>query len=212
MDSNRQARAETTRLQVLAAAREVFRERGYGGATVAAITQRAEIAHGTFYLYFKNKEAVFLVLISDVLEELYQHSFTPIEAFSGPYDPVRTRKRIAAYYAVFSRHGRLWRAVLEGALASPTVEEHWMTERRRFTQALATRWEMLQSDGAIRPFDTHATAVALASMLEWFALTTLAFGPQLEPFVVGGGTEALQDERAIDALVDIWTRAIGPPS
>ena len=55
VETNRQARAEATRLQLVQAASGVFADRGYRGATVAAITERAETAHGTFYLYFEDK-------------------------------------------------------------------------------------------------------------------------------------------------------------
>ena len=56
----RQERAAATQSQLLEAAREVFCERGYQATSVAAITDAASTAHGTFYLYFRNKEDVLL--------------------------------------------------------------------------------------------------------------------------------------------------------
>ncbi|MCU1498509.1 MAG: transcriptional regulator, TetR family [Acidimicrobiales bacterium] len=207
--TNKADRGGTTRSLLLAAAREVFAEKGYGGATVTAITNRAETAHGTFYLYFKNREAVFVDLITDLLEELYRESFTPLDALSGPYDPARSRDRIASFLAVIARHGRLWRAVLEGALASSVVEAHWMSERRRFVVALAARWEVFQVDGTARTFDTEVTAAAMASMLEWFAFSTVAFGPQVSPAEGQAAGDTLLDARVIDALADLWGRVVG---
>lgn len=43
------------RQQILDAAKHVFAEAGYHGASINAIIERAEIARGTFYLYFESK-------------------------------------------------------------------------------------------------------------------------------------------------------------
>ena len=46
------------REQLLAAAREVLAEHGYERTTVSSIASRANVAQGTFYLYFPSKEAL----------------------------------------------------------------------------------------------------------------------------------------------------------
>ena len=46
------------REQLLAAAREVLAENGYERTTVSSIATRANVAQGTFYLYFPSKEAL----------------------------------------------------------------------------------------------------------------------------------------------------------
>lgn len=51
------------RLQILAAAREVFAKRGYNQTTIDDIVLSAGVARGTFYLYFEDKRAVFVDLI-----------------------------------------------------------------------------------------------------------------------------------------------------
>ena len=47
------------RRQILEAAKHVFADAGYHGASIHAIIDRADIARGTFYLYFESKSAVF---------------------------------------------------------------------------------------------------------------------------------------------------------
>jgi AcrR family transcriptional regulator len=46
------------REQLLAAARDVLAEHGYERTTVSSIASRANVAQGTFYLYFPSKEAL----------------------------------------------------------------------------------------------------------------------------------------------------------
>jgi AcrR family transcriptional regulator len=57
------------RAAILAAAQEVFAEQGYGAASVRDIIRRTELASGTFYNYFPDKDAIFVALISDTGKE-----------------------------------------------------------------------------------------------------------------------------------------------
>ncbi len=51
----RQAQASRTRTRVLEAARELFAERGYAGASMQTIAARADVGMQTIYAIFKNK-------------------------------------------------------------------------------------------------------------------------------------------------------------
>jgi AcrR family transcriptional regulator len=57
------------RAAILAAARDVFADAGYGAVSVRDIVRRTDLASGTFYNYFPDKEAVFRALVTDVAEE-----------------------------------------------------------------------------------------------------------------------------------------------
>ncbi|MFF7457696.1 ScbR family autoregulator-binding transcription factor [Kitasatospora sp. NPDC008115] len=59
----RQARALATRQTVLRAAAEVFDERGYAGATMAEILERAGVTKGALYFHFPSKEELALAVI-----------------------------------------------------------------------------------------------------------------------------------------------------
>jgi AcrR family transcriptional regulator len=58
------------RRQILDAAKAVFAESGYHGASINAIIERAQIARGTFYLYFESKAAVFDSILDQAMAEL----------------------------------------------------------------------------------------------------------------------------------------------
>jgi AcrR family transcriptional regulator len=58
------------RTQIVEAAKQVFAERGYHNASINDIISRAEIARGTFYLYFSNKHKVFESILAEALEDL----------------------------------------------------------------------------------------------------------------------------------------------
>jgi AcrR family transcriptional regulator len=73
------------RQKILTHARDVFARRGYHDAKIEDIVLAAGIARGTFYLYFKDKRAVF--------EEIVDRAFTQIGMAIvrvDPKDPGRT--------------------------------------------------------------------------------------------------------------------------
>jgi AcrR family transcriptional regulator len=57
------------RAKLLAAARKVFAEKGVGAATARDIVRETDLATGTFYNYFDDKNDVFRALISDHAEK-----------------------------------------------------------------------------------------------------------------------------------------------
>ena len=62
--SRRQAQANETRRHILQAARKLFIERGYAGATAEAIAAEAGVSAQTIYAIFKNKKRMLVSLMS----------------------------------------------------------------------------------------------------------------------------------------------------
>jgi AcrR family transcriptional regulator len=61
----RERNKAANRTAMLAAGQTVFGERGYGAANVREIVRRTELASGTFYNYFSDKEAIFRALVEE---------------------------------------------------------------------------------------------------------------------------------------------------
>src|SRR5256885_16136235 len=58
------------RTALLKAARAVFAEMGYGAASVRDIVRRTDLASGTFYNYFKDKDEIFEAVGGELTREL----------------------------------------------------------------------------------------------------------------------------------------------
>ncbi|HSJ55538.1 MAG TPA: helix-turn-helix domain-containing protein, partial [Anaerolineae bacterium] len=56
--SRRERKKLETRQALLVAALDLFRAKGYDAATVEEITEKADVAKGTFFNYFASKEAM----------------------------------------------------------------------------------------------------------------------------------------------------------
>ena len=69
-DSRRARKKLENRAQLLAAARAVFAEMGFGAASVRDIVRRTDLATGTFYNYFEDKDAIFEAVVGELTDEL----------------------------------------------------------------------------------------------------------------------------------------------
>ena len=58
------------RAAIIAAARVVFAELGYDAAGVRDVIRRTDLASGTFYNYFEDKEAVFRAVVDESAQEI----------------------------------------------------------------------------------------------------------------------------------------------
>ena len=65
----REERKAQNRAKLLEAARKVFAEKGYGEATARDIVCETDLATGTFYNYFKDKQDVFVALLDEMSEQ-----------------------------------------------------------------------------------------------------------------------------------------------
>jgi len=138
--TKRQQQAVETRERMLVAAREVFETRGYRAASVSAITKAADTAHGTFYLYFDNRDDAFAQVIADVVDEMLaeQRARLSEDRFESLEGTIR------GVVVVFARHAGLWRCLLEGMMQSPEIEEIWIWLTQQFTERIARRIEREQ--------------------------------------------------------------------
>ncbi len=72
-------RRARVRADLLAAARQVFTTQGYSDATITEIVQIADVAMGTFYLHFRDKEELLVALAKDTLQMIRGQIHAAIE-------------------------------------------------------------------------------------------------------------------------------------
>ena len=72
------------RAAILEAARGVFGEAGFGAASVRDIIRRTDLAAGTFYNYFPDKESIFRALLDEVGSEARRRVRAARVRASGP--------------------------------------------------------------------------------------------------------------------------------
>ena len=112
------------RAAILAAARDVFAEDGYDAAGVRDIIRRTDLASGTFYNYFPDKDAIFRALVEETGAEARRR--------------VRAARRRAAT-AAGVRRGRLRRVLRVHRRGPGAVRVHAPQPRHAARRGSATR-------------------------------------------------------------------------
>lgn len=102
-----------TMARLLDAGMQVLGDRGYQAARVDDIVRIAELSHGTFYLYFANKEDLFRALATECAEamEALAASLGPIDP--GPGGEAELRRWFDEFLAIYERYGPVIRAWME---------------------------------------------------------------------------------------------------
>ena len=83
------------RTALLKAARAVFAEMGYGAASVRDIVRRTDLASGTFYNYFKDKDEIFEAVVGELTGALLQRHG------NGRGRAATAEESFASHYAVY---------------------------------------------------------------------------------------------------------------
>ena len=74
---------------IIHAAIEVFSRKGFQDATISEIAQKANVAEGTIYQYFKNKEDLFFSIPIDKTTEFYNELELHLQGINGVVNKIR---------------------------------------------------------------------------------------------------------------------------
>lgn len=132
--------------RIMNAAEQVFLERGMNTATMDQIAQAAQLSKGTLYLYFKNKDDLYLAIATRALSELV--------------DIWQSVKDASGYESGFELYKSLLEVYLEYALEHP--------DRFRVTLGWSAPSHALQQD--LPAFGEYQRLLQVASAFGYDAL------------------------------------------
>jgi len=95
--------------RILAAAGELFLEKGYTNTTMRDICQAAQLSTGAVYFYFKGKDAIYTSICEDsyhVLLDLFKAS---LDGVDDPLERLEALNR--AYVEFYTQHNERWHVV-----------------------------------------------------------------------------------------------------
>jgi len=183
-------RGRRTRERLLAAAREVFEERGFNDTRMSDVATAAGVSHGTVYVYFDAKEALLAEIVDEVLSEAARYLRVTDVA-----DPrARVAEANQRYLRVYNRNARLLQVVEQVATADSRFAERLSGFRARHVQRVAEAITGLQSAGLVaHDIDAGVAAAALSAMVEGYARHA----------------RDIRVEDANETLTRLWLRALG---
>jgi AcrR family transcriptional regulator len=156
------ARGKLTKRKLLDAGAQVFASKGYFATRVDDIVKVARTSHGTFYLYFANKEDLFRDLageVADAMRELAER-LEPLRP--GSAGRVELRAWIAQLSDLYEHYGPVIRAWTEAEIGGSEFGRLGTDVLTQFTRVLYQRI----AEVAPADLDAAVASLALVAMLE----------------------------------------------
>src|SRR4051794_35458107 len=156
------AQGRKTMRKLLDAGMRVFAERGYHAARVDDIVRAARTSHGTFYLYFANKEELLRALAIQCAHEMGALAGRLGEVSPDESGEAELRRFLETFFSTYARFGPVLRAWMEGNVEDRETRQLGVTAFTDIAAALGAR--MREAAGRGDP----VTVAALMAMLERF--------------------------------------------
>jgi AcrR family transcriptional regulator len=166
LDAAERAKQERRR-QIMNAAKHVFAEAGYHGASIHAIIERAQIARGTFYLYFESKAAVFDSILDQAMTDLRARIHRiEVDDASAPPPQVQLREQVMGTLEYIVRDRPLATLLLSAghtpdAEAAERLDQFFGEVRDLLRRAMESGMEI----GLLRKVDPELAASAMLGMI-----------------------------------------------
>jgi AcrR family transcriptional regulator len=176
-----------TRTRIVAAAVELYRERGASGASIRAIAQRADVAVATVANHFPRAEDLSAAVGERVLDELRMPG---PELFDG-LDRISDRIAVLAgeLAAFFDRSASWWRLYER----DPALSTSWSGAARRYYEILDRLVRL-----ALGPLGADEVAISV---------TTAVIGPPVFVALLGSGLSSGEAVEVSTQLVVPWLEA-----
>jgi AcrR family transcriptional regulator len=157
------AQGRKTMRKLLDAGMRVFAERGFHAARVDDIVRAARTSHGTFYLYFANKEELLRALAIQCAHEMGALAGGLGEVTGDETGAVELHRFLETFFATYARFGPVLRAWMEGNVEDRETSRLGVVAFTDIAAALGSRMRDAGAKG------DAASVSALMALLERFA-------------------------------------------
>lgn len=163
------------RQEILDAAIKLFSERGFEKTTVDEIAARANVGKGTIYLYFENKEQIFLAVIKEGMSEI-NRQFEEILTRKDFDFQKQLRELIYTHLKFVEDHHEFYRIFLKERISLKFSENedtrcHKLEALRKLQLLLADFIKKGMEQGYLREGDPNQFATALGGIITNFAFS-----------------------------------------
>ncbi len=176
--SRRERKKAETRRRLYDTAMQLFREQGFADTTIEQITERVDVAAGTFFNYFPSKEAI--------LTDYHRETTESFLAFAREIESDDLRERYAALSAWqeerVKREGQLYRVLVHEFLSRPELIASSHDNAKPVVEFLIGWIDEAKQKGQVREDISSMLALSTImaiwnqTMLEWTMMPEVAFG------------------------------------
>jgi len=179
--STRKHRSLETKKKLLHSGYTIFIKNGFQKTTITQIIKHAETGYGTAYVYFKNKDALLVVLMEDVMNRFYdiaERSFSPQTKLEA-CDMIQSQVR--AFLQLAEEERDILQVVEEAIGLSKEITQKWDEIRERFIKSITQDISYSQESGLAQPeLNKEIVARGWFAMNEMFLWTIVQNDKELE--------------------------------
>jgi len=164
-----QDRSRETLRRIVDAASEVFADFGFDKATVAEIISRAGIGHGTFWLYFHNKEDLLRFMIQDMTSEFESFEWFREDEQEGI--SVRSLEEVESIIrgvmGIFARYSDIHPYIVSVSMESEDFRHALRELEQPFLSILENKLREHLEKGWCKDLDPTITSLIIVTMIEY---------------------------------------------
>lgn len=188
--------AKERRELIIEAALEVFSERGYEGATIKKIADRANINQALIYQHFKNKEDLY----KSILEKT-PSQFLPKKEVGklmvGKDDREILDRFVHRYLQLMRSNEKLVKFINLGQWENPQVFEfQYFQEDKSPIKVLADFLSKRMQEGKFRTKNPRLSARVLIGVIHWYGLRCL--------IAKARGLKTYEEKEVLDTIIDVY--------
>jgi AcrR family transcriptional regulator len=161
------ARYEARRSDVVAAAAELFAERGYDGTSMAELTEATGLAAGGIYHYIESKDELLIAICDELLEPLLAQAREIVATALPPVEQLRDLVTTWVAHVVAHRHHMLVFTQERQAIERQPRWRHVRSQRKAFEKILDDLLTRGEADGSMTFDDRRLSLVALLGMVNY---------------------------------------------
>jgi AcrR family transcriptional regulator len=159
------AQGQRTLAKLLEAGLQAFGERGYHAARVDDVVRLADTSHGTFYLYFANKEDLLHALARECAVDMQRLADELGAVTPDAAGRAELRRWVEGFYRTYTRYGAVIRVWTEGQTVGTDLTS---MGKDAFASLASTLGSHLPDRGAARPDLTPVLLIALVERFTYF--------------------------------------------
>ncbi len=174
-EHNNQARqkkrrkALETKLSIIEAGIKLFYEKGFTKTKISDITEKANVAHGTFYVYFKSKEDFFISILTMSRKELLENAEEAIKfAKAGKIKEAKKKFFIDGFSKMLEKSKLFGVLLFEGMCTDDRFKQFYKEGRLIF---LNKTKEVLSLCGIKEDYKAHMLLGLSKHLLEIYIFT-----------------------------------------
>ena len=150
-----QAVAEKTKMDIINSAAKVFAERGFDGANLRIISEKAKTTHGMIRHYFGTKEELWKTVVDHLINQFAIHQI-PILEHMEDIDPVQLLKSYVRNYVQMSaKYPELGAIICNEGRKKGKRLNYILKYAIPFHRAIDPVFQAVQKKGLLTKYNTH---------------------------------------------------------